>query len=483
MVNGEIFNWKELYQYLDFKEFEYTTKSHSDCEVILHLFTYITQNIEYPTTHHLKEMCEIINGEFAFVIYDIVNDNVYYAVDELRVRPLFYAVNEDEFYLSSEQKAIPSNITIHAFPPGTVGVHSTSSFSKEYFSFNPKDYPINENITHEKACTKLRKLLIENVRLKLNPERDYAFLLSGGLDSSLICGIAARLQHPSGKRIRTFTVGFDKNAPDVIAAQKVANHIDSIHEFIQVSFEDGISIIPDVIKANESWDQTTTRASVPMVLATRHIKSKYPEIIVIYSGEVADELLCGYLYNLGAPTLEELRNNLFSRLQNITYFDGLRADRTIASLGCELRLPFFSKDILKFVFSLPPKLLSPKHNKNIEKYLLRKAFDGLEFIPQQVLWRTKNAFSDATSLLVNGKSEWKEIIKKEAEKQVSDSRFECRQELYPYCTPQTKEDMWYREIFDELEYTETTIPNKWMPMWVDSTITDSSATALNVYHT
>jgi len=316
------------------------------------------------------------------------------------------------------------------------------------------------------------------LKKKLNPEREFCFLLSGGIDSSLICGIASKLLKP--KRIRTFTVGFNPNASDVIAAKKVAKHIDSIHTEYIYSYEDGVEILPDVIKFNESWDQTTTRASIPMSLLLRAIKKKHPEMAVVYSGEVADELLMGYLEWQSAPNAEEAKAHVLKRLTDITFFDGLRSDRVVASVGCELRLPFFSKDLLQFVLSLPEEHLMPQHNNLIEKFLLRKAFDAEsvadQFIPKEILWRTKHAFSDATSIV--GTTSFKEHLKRYAESEITNSRFAAKYLLYPYQTPQTKEDMLYRELFSEHGYAENSIPYKWLPNWAPTDLTDASATAL-----
>jgi len=183
----------------------------------------------------------------------------------------------------------------------------------------------------------------------------------------------------------------------------------------------------------------------------------------------------GYLEWKSAPSLDAAKEHVVKRVRDVTYFDGLRADRTVSNYGMELRLPFFSREILDFVLSLSPELLAPSSNNSIEKYLLRKAFEGLNYIPEEVLWRVKSAFSDATSIV--GQSSWKEALKSHAEREISDSRFASRKELYPDNTPQTKEDMLYRDIFTDLGYHSNCIPYKWLPEWTYG-ITDSSATEL-----
>jgi len=212
-----------------------------------------------------------------------------------------------------------------------------------------------------------------------------------------------------------------------------------------------------------------------MALCCKAIKKKHPEMAVVYSGELSDELFMGYLEWKRAPTLEAAKKHVVKRLKDVTYFDGLRADRTVSSYGMELRLPFFSREILDFVLSLDPELLAPSHNDGVEKYLLRKAFEGLDYIPEKVLWRSKNAFSDATSII--GKSSWKEALKSYSGKEITESRFAEAEEVYPDNTPQTKEDMLYRDIFTELGYHSNCIGYKWLPEWTYG-ITDSSATEL-----
>ena len=462
VVNGEIYNYKQLIQ-----GYSLDVETHSDCEVILPLFL---------KDMNIESLCHKLDGEFAFIIYDTFTKTVFFAVDEIRARPLFLGESEEGIYLCSEQKSLKHCDKVIPIPSGCYGkIQDGESSHKFVYSFtNYYNFNIS-SITREedRPDLYLRKLLMENVSKKLHPEREYCFLLSGGLDSSLICGIAAKLCAPN--RIHTFTVGFDKNASDVIAARKVAKHIDSIHTEFIFSYEDGVRMLRDVINANESWDQTTTRASTPMSLCCREIKKRHPEMAVVFSGELSDELFMGYLEWKRAPTLKDAKEHVVKRLRDVTYFDGLRADRTVSSYGMELRLPFFSREILDFVLSLSPELLAPSHNEGIEKYLLRKAFDELNYIPDEVLWRTKNAFSDATSIV--GVTSWKEFLKSYAEKEITDSRFNESKELYPDNTPQTKEDMLYRDIFTDLGYHSNCIPYKWLPEWTYG-ITDSSATVL-----
>ncbi len=471
VANGEIYNYRALIQ-----EYNLEPTSKSDCEIILLLFIFFVENSTSPRSRlfhdALNKLVSELDGEFTFVIYDIENQTAYYAVDQLRTRPLFIGTNKSGFYLASEQKAL-TGLNVSVLKASMLGQVSTVNLEQTYYRYYDFISPLVKRTEYDAAML-LESFLVENVKTKTQSERPVAYLLSGGLDSSLVCGIAARF---SKERIRTFTVGFDKNAPDVLAGEKVAKHINSIHTTYIFSYQDGLNVLKDVIGITETWDQTSIRASIPMYLLLRQMKRDYPEIGVVMSGEISDELLMGYMEWKLSPNLEESKNHSIKRLRDISYFDGLRADRIVTSVGCELRLPFFSKALLNFVLSLDTTLLDPKSNKGIEKYLLRKAFDKLGYIPEDVLWRTKHAFSDATSIV--GKDSWKESLIKYAENEVSDSRFSERGILYSDNTPQTKEDMLYRELFDEFDYVSTCIPYKWLPNW--SNQTDASATALSVF--
>ena len=506
ICNGEIYCYKKLKQYLADEGVEIKWKTHCDCEVILHLLDYLVKHRmgDNLLDHCLYLLCKnYLDGEYSLVVYDNETEIVHFVTDELSMRPLFIGKSKNPdlpgYFIASEQKAMVDCCDrITRLSAGSYGYIGT--FEREKFQLEPSDnfryvstdspkYIIRDpvikqynDLTHikivpiefDQAVAKLRELLIDNVIVKLNPDREFVFLLSGGIDSSLGCAIAAKYLAPT--RIRTFTVGFSTDATDILAARKVAAHIDSIHTEFICTYQEGIDILPFVIYHNESWDQTTTRASIVMSLCVKKIREKHPDVAVVFSGEVADEMLRGYLYNRKCPNLEEGRKDQIMRLRNLHTSDGLRADRVCASYSMECRFFFFSKDLVKFSLSLPPEYLDPKHNHGIEKYILRVAFDCDNYLPHDILWRTKNAFSDSTSV----KSSWKEQLISYCNSQVTDSRFSKRKSLYPYCTPETKEDMYYRELFDEFGYDDSTIPYKWMPSWCDD-VTDSSATALDVF--
>lgn len=518
MVNGEIYNYRDLGKYI---ADEYKPKSHSDCEVVIGLF--LTElSKEKSDYESLCAVLSLLDGEYAIVLYNITKNFALAVTDELRSRPLFIGYDfgtngsPSGHYIVSEQKAANTKCwplhpgTIYIINPPSWGVVTTYPLATDKLSkeisgcgitaFQPTKYWWDvspREISMDDAADELRKLLIANVHIKMHSDRNYGFLLSGGIDSSLICGIAARYCRDHGlPRIRTFTVGFSNQAPDILAARTVAYACDSIHSEIIVPYEVGLGLVEEVIMYNESWDQTTVRASIPMSIAARWIKKHHPDIAVIYSGEVADELLRGYLYNRTVVSEASARADMRMRLEDISMFDGLRADRVIASQGMEVRFPFFSRRLLEFAWSLPWQLLDPSANDGVEKMLLRKAFDNRGYIPQKIIWRTKNAFSDATSVMcgvnavgtvsadasnvTKSGSEWKEMLKAHADMHVSADRFEHCDIIYPGAKIQTREDMYYMDIFMSYGYNHASIPYKWLPSWVEGA-TDSSATMLKVF--
>ena len=454
ITNGEIYNYKELSKELGLSDIR------CDCEVILPLFDYVERN--------MNVFCNKLDGEYAIIIYDRTHKQLYVCSDELRVRPIFVGHSSTGTYFSSEIKAISDLCdTIEAFPAGSYLQYGDSI--KQYFNFRQNIV----DISYQDAAHQLRELLTFSVKSKLHPERDYGFLLSGGIDSSLVASIASKLL---SHRIKTFTIGFSYDSPDIIAARKVAKFINSEHHEIIIPIEEGLKELENVVYYNESYDETTTRASTPMKLAVKYIKETYPEICVIYSGEVADELLGSYLYFFNAPSSKEHREECIRLLEEIHLYDGLRADRVTSSVSCELRLPFFNKHLLSFVLSLPYEYLDPKKNNMIEKKILRDAFDTGNYLPKELLWRTKNAMSDAVGY------SWKDALKEHAKKSINYERFGRRHELYEFDTPQTEEEFYYRELFNKYydDKFANLIPHKWLPKW-SGDIRDSSATFLDVF--
>jgi asparagine synthase (glutamine-hydrolysing) len=450
LINGEIWNHAELSK-------ELSLNTNCDCEVILPLFEKLCGNV--------SDLCRKLDGEYSFVIYDSKNDLIHIGTDQLSVRPLFYSLSPDGFGFASESKALSGEI--HRVKPGSCArwnIYEMRAdkmlFNQQFMKYNSLYSPIEFTRTYEKVRDTIGNLLTKSIRKKSHPDRSFGCLLSGGLDSSLVAALLARIK---SETIHTFTVGIvdqttnEELPEDIIAARKVAKHIGSIHHEAIYTMKEAFERIPNVIKLIESWDQTTIRASTPMYLVLEYISKNYPEIAVVYSGEVADELFAGYLYTHRSPSPQETREDAIRLLNEIHTFDGLRADRIVAGWGKELRLPFFDRDLLEWVLSSPPEYFDPK-TYNAEKYILRDAFSTAGILPEEILWRTKEALSDASS----HKSGWKSYIQKQLT---------------------MNEDVWYRQLFDENCGQERAdlIPHKWMPCWSPEAGNDSSATALNIH--
>lgn len=466
VCNGEIYNYKELYdEYLP----EYECKSNSDCEVIIPLFIKFKENLE--------ELCKNLIGEWVFLIYDIESNILHIGSDQLRSRPLFLGSTGigKNLYISSECKGIPENEKIMVFPARTYWSSNCPEKFNTYYYF-PDANTILPIPSYEQACKTINRLLSKSIKSRLNPDRDYGFLLSGGIDSSLVCSISQKILKDI--KIKTFTVGFinsdkpDELPPDVLAARKVAEFIGSDHHEILKDINEGFNELKETIWFNESYDETTTRASVPMRLAVKYIKEIYPEICVIFSGEVADELFGSYLYFRKAPNAKEFHNECVRLLSDIHLYDGLRADRVVSSVSCELRLPFFDPELINYVLRLPAEYRWPVTNDNIEKKILRDAFKD-SYLPDSILNRTKDAMSDGVGDL------WKDCLKKNIKKLIDNEQYLNSHKLYPFNTPDTEESFYFRQIFKELFNhinSDQLIEYKWLPKWMGN-ITDSSATA------
>eukprot|EP01123_Difflugia_compressa_P011587 TRINITY_DN4699_c1_g1_i1.p1 TRINITY_DN4699_c1_g1~~TRINITY_DN4699_c1_g1_i1.p1 ORF type:complete len:556 (+),score=100.02 TRINITY_DN4699_c1_g1_i1:74-1741(+) len=472
IANAEIYNYMDLEEELKQRHHD-SFKSTCDTEVILPLFDYLGRDIE--------ALCKRLDGEFAFVIYDRTKNVAYFATDEISVRPIFVGLSDVGVILSSELIALTGLCTrVERLGAGQYGIvpncsnPNVDSFAfKSYYNFHKQQI----KISYEDAKNRIRELFIQNVKDKIHyGVRNDGFYLSGGLDSSLVAGIAAKLRAP--KKLNTFTVGFSRDASDIIYARHVAEYIGSNHHEIIVSEDDGIAKLEEIIKFLGTFDQTTVRASTPLYLATEWIKQKYSDIYIMYNGELADELQAGYLYFRNAPNSASLHEESIRRLAAVHNFDGLRCDRVCSAFSIEARFPFFSKSLLNFVLSLPPEYLDPKSFNGTEKYLIRDAFRNTGYIPEEILWRTKNALSDATSV----KSSWKDKLKAHVAKLVTDEQLVNSSERWKHVTPDTKEDVYYRMIFDKYYAGfENTIPYKWLPLWCGK-VTDSSASVLSVFN-
>lgn len=458
LCNGEIYNHKKIRN-----EYVYPYISHSDCEVLMPLLE----------KHNLKDVCGIIDAEFAFVAYDKKNKKLLAARDPMGIRPLFYGYCDNgKIAFASEIKAligICKDIT--PFPPGHYYDGEKMLPYNELYNINTAKYTDFDEI-----LINIREKLINGVVKRLDADVPVGFLLSGGLDSSLVCSIATRHLN---KKIVTFAIGLDHNPIDLGYARQMADYLGTDHHEVIFSREDVYRELKNVIKAIESWDVTTIRASTPMYILCKYIREN-SKVRVLLSGEVSDELF-GYKYTDFAPDASEFQKESQKRIKELYMYDVLRADRCIAGNSLEARVPFSDTDFIEYVMSIDPEIKLNKYNMG--KYLLRKAFDisetnKTEFLPHEILWRDKAAFSDAV-----GHGMVDDLIAL-AESKYTDEEFRVKASKYTINPPLTKEGLMYREIFNELfPNQDHVICGYWLPntSWPNCNLSDPSARHLPNY--
>lgn len=437
ICNGEIYNHRDIYTG--------DSESQSDCECIIPLM---------KKHGDMFEVAKKIRGVFAICYTD--GEDVHVARDPIGVRPLFYTryAHGKNIAFASEIKSLTCFGTkIEIFPPGHVYNSKTDSF-KCYYTCRWKFKSRNVD-----SCKLLKKEFIKSVQLRItNTDRPVAYLLSGGLDSSLVTAIGREY---SMNRIPTFSIGTD-DSPDAKAAEQVSDFIKSRHTNVKFDITEGIRSLRDVIKSLETYDVTTIRASIPMWLLCKHI-SENTDYKVILSGEGSDELFGGYLYFHGAPGQEEFFNENMRLLKQLHQFDVLRADRCAAAHGLELRVPFLDKEFIECVMNKIDQKVKCKKGV-IEKWVLRKAFKG--YLPEETLWRQKDAFSDAVGY------SWIEELKEHAEYAITDEEFDdIKTKALDINKPLTKEEALYRKLFWELFGTENDhlVSEIWRPRWTNET--------------
>ncbi|ABO23376.1 asparagine synthase B [Shewanella loihica] len=429
-VNGEIYNHKELKAELGDK---YSYQTNSDCEVILALYQ------EYGT-----EFLDKLNGIFAFVLYDKRSDSYLIGRDHMGIIPLYTGHDaEGNFYVASEMKALmPVCKTVETFKPGH---YLTKSGETHYYQ---RDWQSFEAVQDNAASVEeLREALEAAVKRQLMSDVPYGVLLSGGLDSSVVSAItqtfAKRRIEDDGAsdawwpQLHSFAVGLT-GAPDLAAAQKVADAIGTIHHEITFSFQEGLDALKDVIYHLETYDVTTIRAATPMYLMARKIKAM--GIKMVLSGEGADELFGGYLYFHKAPNAQAFHEELVRKLDKLHLFDCLRANKAMAAWGLEARVPFLDKAFIDTAMRINPEAKMSKDGR-IEKHILRQAFEHK--LPQEVAWRQKEQFSDGVGY------SWIDGLKEHAAAQVDDLQLANAKFRFPYNTPETKEAYFYRCFFEE----------------------------------
>lgn len=433
ICNGEIYNYK------DFPE--YDLKTNSDCEIIIHLYK----------QHGILNAVHMLDGVFAFVLIDSNTNMVHVARDPYGVRPLF----EWNTGFSSELKTVPDKFVAKQFEPGCIKTYElTGAFKHKVKYTTPYSFFTPLVSTEENALELVRSKFCEAIRKRVyNTDRQIACLLSGGLDSSLVAALVNKYhkeRYGPDARLETYSIGMP-GSTDTEYAKMVADHIGSDHTTVTVTEQEFLKNIPTVIAAIESYDTTTVRASVGNYLIARYI-SEHSNAKVVFNGDGSDELAGGYMYFHYAKTAEEFDMECKRLLTDISHFDVLRSDKSISSHGLEPRTPFLDKGFVQSYLSIDRELRFKSHQK-CEKYLIRKAFNDGVLLPDKVITRQKEAFSDGVS---SGERSWYQIIKEA----VGD------------------EKGYYKTIYYSL-YRSEPIPYYWMPRFIEAS--DPSARTLGVY--
>ena len=440
ICNGEIYNYKELFQTMNI-----TPTTNSDCEVLIHLYK------KYGMDHALH----MINAsEFAFVLYDSNTNTLYAARDPYGVRPLYQGIRGNTICFASELKMMPLGMHVTTVLPGTIVSNGTTT---RYCSLPS----VNTSIVN--PYTNIRDTLYESVRQRvIHTDRPMACLLSGGLDSSLIAALVVKCRNELGivEPLETYSIGLE-GAEDLHYANIMAQFLGTKHTSVIVSEDDFLNAIPEVIYTIESRDTTTVRASVGNYLVSKYIR-EHSEAKVIFTGEGSDEICGGYLYLKRAPDAIEFDKECRRLVQDIHYFDTIRCDRCISGNGLEARVPFLDRAFVELYLSIPCQLRFTQ----CEKELLRKSFEG--FIPDVILWRRKEAFSDGVSSL---KKSWYSIIQESISADIQHEYRHANSEL-------TLEQYYYKKIYD-MYYPVDLLPYFWMPKYTNSK--DCSARTLETY--
>ncbi|EAL64408.1 asparagine synthetase [Dictyostelium discoideum AX4] len=465
-VNGEIYNHEKLREDL-VATGKHTFKTHSDCEPILHLYE-----------DKGDDFVHMLDGDFAFVVYNKKANSFLAARDPIGVVPLYIGWHKDgSIWFSSEMKAIKDDCyKFQPFPPG----HYFSSKTKEFVRYYKPNWIMGDSPSgvlksEEQVLPAIKEAFEQAVVSRMMSDVPYGVLLSGGLDSSLVASIVSRHaeqrveDHEKSRawwpRIHSFCIGL-KDAPDLKAARDVADYLQTVHHEYHFTVQEGIDALPDVIKHLETYDVTTIRASTPMYFLSRKIKAMGVKMVL--SGEGSDEIFGGYLYFHNAPDANEFHVECCRRIKALHSFDCLRANKSTAAWGVEVRVPFLDQRFLDVAMNIDPShkvCHDDQGKKRMEKYILRKAFETKEgekpYLPSSVLWRQKEQFSDGVGY------SWIDGLKENAENEVSDEEFAKRESYFPDDTPTTKEAFLYRKMFEAIypgkECMETV--QRWIPTW------------------
>jgi asparagine synthase (glutamine-hydrolysing) len=482
ICNGEIYNYKQLFNTMNIKP-----KTNSDCEIIIHLYK----------KYGIKQTLNMLDGVFAFILYD--NEKIYVSRDPHGVRPLYMYKKEKQIIFSSELKMINPYIEdgyeiLSNFLPGSTMYLENSNnkweikdlFKYTIFPYSNIYFETNYQDIYKNIVDKLTEAVRKRVK---NTDREVCCLLSGGLDSSLICAISQKILGEKNIELETYSIGL-KDSVDLKYAKKVADYLNTKHTEIIVTEDDFINNIENVIHDIESYDTTTVRASIGNYLLGKYI-SENSNAKVVLNGDGSDELAGGYLYFHACEDPIEFDKECKRLLEDIHSYDVLRSDKCISSHGLEPRTPFLDRGFVQYYLSINPYIRCHSiHEDQCEKYLIRKAFDSMNILPKEVLWRTKEAFSDGVN---NENTSWFEKINtnikivenpKDNKKYLTTNNInvEYNDISYSHNIPKTSEQLLYRNVFiNKYKLCDKIIPYFWMPRYV--TATDSSARTLNIYKT
>jgi asparagine synthase (glutamine-hydrolysing) len=454
VCNGEIYGFRKQRAELESKGYKF--KSESDCEILLPMYEI-----------YGLDMFRRLDAEFACVIYDGEKDAYIAARDPIGIRPLYYVVlKSGAIAFASEPKNLVglSDGQILPFPPGHYYADGKFVCFRDVTDVETAVYDV------ETACAGIKEKLIAGIEKRLDADAPLGFLLSGGLDSSLVCAVGQRL---SKKKIRTFAVGMDKDAIDLKYARQVADYLGTDHTEIYMTRDEVVGALDEVIKALGTFDITTIRASMGMYLICKKIRET-TNVKVLLTGEISDELF-GYKYTDFAPSAAAFQAESVKRVKELNCYDVLRADRCISVNSMEARVPFGDLDFAEFVMSIDPEIKLNKYNAG--KYLLRRAFEG-DYLPREILYREKAAFSDAVG------HSMVDDLKEYAETLYGDDFLSAAEKYAYHAKPFTKESLLYREIFEKYYPMQAKmIPDFWMPnkSWKGCDVNDPSARVLSNY--
>ena len=454
VCNGELYGFRPIRQELSKK---YVFRSQSDCEIILPLYR------EYGLT-----MFEKLDAEFAMILYDSRKDSLIAARDPIGIRPLFYGyLSDGSIVFASEAKNLVGLCKeVCPFPPGHY--YADGKFVRYADLTTVEQYSTDDLDT---VCRTIREKLIAAVDKRLDADAPLGFLLSGGLDSSLVCAISAKLL---GKKIRTFAIGMDLDPIDLKYARRAADFIGAEHTEVTMTRQQVLDSLEEVISLLGTYDITTIRASMGMYLCCKAIHQT-TDVRVLMTGEISDELF-GYKYTDFAPSPAAFQQEAKKRVDELYMYDVLRADRCISANSLEARVPFGDLDFVKYVMSIDPKL--KVNTYHMGKYLLRRAFAQDRILPDDILWRQKAAFSDAVG------HSMVDDLKEYAETKYTDAEFEQKRQQYTFAQPFTKESLLYREIFEKYYPGQAPmVKDFWMPNkdWEGCQVSDPSARVLSNY--